>query len=90
MNAVFRTAVFGCLAGGLLMTPVLASDQDLCGAGDAQKFVGKHIDEVKPQLPEDRNVRVEEPGSIVTMDYRLDRLRVILDEDGIVKEVKCG
>jgi hypothetical protein len=81
-----------CLAASVTVaaSSALAGEEDLCGAKEAEKFVGQHIDHVLPQLSPDRFMRVEKPGAMITMDYRLDRLRILLDGDSIVTEVKCG
>lgn len=35
-------------------------------------------------------VRMLKPGQPMTMDYRSDRLNVMLDDAGLVAEVRCG
>ncbi|KAL2267818.1 hypothetical protein VTJ83DRAFT_5095 [Remersonia thermophila] len=60
------------------------------------KLVGKTISEgpssettfCKTELPE--KTRVIHPGSIVTRDYREDRLNVHVNEDGTVSHVTKG
>lgn len=37
-----------------------------------------------------RNVRVAQPGMAMTMDYRADRLTVMLGEDGNIENISCG
>jgi hypothetical protein len=37
-----------------------------------------------------KTVRVIRPGMAVTMDYRIDRLNIDLDEKGIVTRLHCG
>lgn len=39
---------------------------------------------------ENLTMRVVEPGGMMTMDYRMDRLTVLLSADGTVDEVRCG
>ena len=37
-----------------------------------------------------RHVRVVKPGMAVTMDYRIDRLTVMLDDSGKIESISCG
>ena len=37
-----------------------------------------------------RVVRVVKPGMAVTMDYRIDRLTVMLDDSGKIESISCG
>ncbi|MGZ9808903.1 I78 family peptidase inhibitor [Pseudoroseicyclus sp. H15] len=78
------------------MTPVNtppAEDLASCG-GDAQlDLIGATRAYAASRLAtrvDDGSARLLEPDSIITMDYRADRLNVELDGDGIVTGVKCG
>jgi hypothetical protein len=61
-----------------------------------QKLVGKKLHDsesnettfCKKDLPEP--TRIIEPGSMVTKDFRVDRLNVHLQEDGTVSHVAHG
>lgn len=35
-------------------------------------------------------LRLVRPGEAVTMDYQTDRLTVELDEDGVIRALRCG
>lgn len=64
-----------------------------CGAGQLGDYVGrKATDEVIAAIRAwrgDHPVRVLKPGAIVTMDYRPDRLNIEVDEDGLIKSLRC-
>lgn len=60
-----------------------------CAADAYQVLVGQRAVEVdRASLPAPH--RVYGPGDAVTMDYRPDRLNIVVGEDGTVVEVKCG
>lgn len=60
-----------------------------CPAGQYQVLVGQAYDEVHvSSLP--RPHRIYGEGDMVTMDYRPDRMNVVVGTDGRVIEVKCG
>jgi Potato inhibitor I family len=44
----------------------------------------KYIETYAEDLRSSHNVFIIEPGSVVTMDYRTDRVRVYVDESNIV------
>jgi hypothetical protein len=59
------------------------------------KWVGKPYNELEPLLsngdiPSVGTVRVIRPGTMVTRDYRTDRLNIMLDDKDIVTKVYCG
>lgn len=64
-----------------------------CGADQLSAYVGsKATDEVLAAIRSWRGehpIRVLEPGSMATMDYRLDRLNIDVDEDGTIKGFRC-
>ena len=65
-------------------------EPDLCGAGEAQRFVGRPRSEIPVPLRPERQ-RVVCTTCPMTMDFRADRLNFFFDAaSGIVKEVKCG
>jgi len=65
-----------------------ASD-DLCQAQSRQHLVGTPASELdKSTLPQ--GTRVLYPDSVATMDYRRDRLNVMVDKAGKIESVSCG
>jgi hypothetical protein len=65
-----------------------------CGAEQLGAYVGQPAtDEVIGALRAwrgDNPIRVLEPGSAMTMDYRPARLNVFLDENNRIEEFKCN
>ncbi|WP_421858297.1 I78 family peptidase inhibitor [Oceanicaulis sp.] len=60
-----------------------------CAAEAYQVLVGQPVGGVHTDsLP--RPYRVYGPGDAVTMDYRPDRLNIVVGDDGEIIEVKCG
>ena len=70
--------------------PTAPASADQCGAGEAQKYVGRSRTEIPiPVLPALQ--RVACTTCPVTMDYSPRRLNFFYDaQTGIVKQVKCG
>ncbi|HEY4546240.1 MAG TPA: I78 family peptidase inhibitor [Pedomonas sp.] len=71
-----------------------ADEQKQCNAEAVQTLVGQthtealSVDAVKQSGA--RTLRVIKPGMAVTMDYRIDRLNLELDEAGKVVAARCG
>jgi hypothetical protein len=65
-----------------------------CSAEAAGDLIGKPYSAAaveKARLASgSKTVRVIRPGMAVTMDYRIDRLNVDLDEKDVVTRVHCG
>lgn len=69
-------------------------EEGSCDAEAAQRFVGKKADEatVKAAVAASgaKAARVIKPDTMVTMDYRGDRLNIRLDDAGDIIAVTCG
>jgi hypothetical protein len=64
-----------------------------CSADSAKTFIGKpgdgNADKARVAADADA-VRLIRPGTMVSMDYRAERLSLKLDDKGIVTAVTCG
>ncbi len=61
----------------------------------AHQWAGKPFSAIEPELDaedlaEVRVVRIIRPGTMVTKDYRIDRLNVAVEEDDTVTKFYCG
>lgn len=62
-----------------------------CGLDAWEEFVGEPYSDVPEDVIESaESLRVIRPGTMITMDARMDRLNVYLDEDEIITRVRCG
>ena len=65
-----------------------------CENADLTEFAGKagsaEVYEQARIKANARHVRVVKPGMAVTMDYRIDRLTVMLDDNGRIESISCG
>ena len=69
--------------------PVPTPEAQPCAAEAYQVLVGQPVGGVHTDsLP--RPHRVYGQGDPVTIDYRPDRLNIVVGEDGSIIEVKCG
>ena len=60
-----------------------------CAAAQHRALIGRPIEDIDTDaLP--RPLRVYRVGSRITMDYRPDRMNVVVGADGRVVKVKCG
>ncbi|SLN45282.1 I78 family peptidase inhibitor [Ruegeria meonggei] len=50
--------------------------------------VGQPVSGIQAQLPE--RARVLGPDGIATQDYRIDRLNVYVDSEGVIQRLTCG
>jgi len=64
-----------------------ATAQDTCNAARYGNLIGTNISEAA--LSESPDTRIVSPDSIVTQDFRPDRLNVIVDEDGQISSLEC-
>lgn len=78
------------------MPPAIQADGGSynCENADLAEFAGKtgsaEVYEQARIKANARHVRVVKPGMAVTMDYRIDRLTVMLDEAGRIDSINCG
>jgi hypothetical protein len=65
-----------------------------CNAEPVQYAVGQHytpeLGEKVRELSGATVMRTLQPGQVVTMEYRFDRVSLHLDDQGIVTMVSCG
>jgi hypothetical protein len=77
--------------------PLVATPDDggvQCDNEVLKAYVGKQptqavLDEAKARSGA-RSVRVAQPGMAMTMDFRADRLTVMVGEDGRIEVISCG
>ncbi|GGC19766.1 hypothetical protein GCM10011371_04320 [Novosphingobium marinum] len=68
-----------------------------CGAPDGAEFVGQTDtpevrDRITAALGEKApaGIRFVTPNDVVTMDNRADRLNVMIDTTGVIRDLRCG
>ncbi|WP_109806861.1 I78 family peptidase inhibitor [Sphingosinithalassobacter portus] len=70
------------------------ADGGLCQAGPAQSLVGKPYNggtaRDAQRLSGARTLRPIPPDTMVTMDFRGDRVNVYTDENGTITKITCG
>lgn len=64
-------------------------DSDRCSASQYQDYVGKPLESVT-KLQFDHPVRAISWNSAVTMDFNLNRLNFLADQNGNISKVYCG
>lgn len=64
-----------------------ATAQDTCGGSAYRSMVGSNLAAVT--LPADANIRVVQPDTVVTEDFRPDRINIIVDANGAITAVEC-
>ena len=89
--ALLGLALVGCAA---LERPVPEFGAGTCDAAAASGLVGQMatadvVDKAR-RSTRSKAVRVIAPGTMVTMDYRSDRLNLEVDERRVVTRVRCG
>ena len=75
------------VADSMPQTKEEATAQDVCGASQYVSLVGSNFAAVT--LPADANVRIIQPDTVVTQDFRADRANIIVDANGIITGVEC-
>ena len=69
--------------------PVPSDQEDPCAAAQFDHLVGTSGDAVEESMFP-KGTRVLRPGMVMTMDYRGDRLNVVINDEGEVDRVYCG
>ncbi len=71
-----------------------STPRNRCNAAAVQGQVGKQatspVLEQARAMASARLLRVIGPGEMVTQEYNASRLTVLLDEKGVIAEVRCG
>jgi len=65
------------------------SAEDPCGANKYQHIVGSPGGDIKDDMFP-KGSRVLRPGMVMTMDYRSERLNVVIGNENTVERVYCG
>ena len=61
------------------------SAPDTCGASANRRFIGGDVS----SMTQPANARVIRPGDPVAEDFRIDRLNIILDANGVITAMEC-
>ena len=84
----------GCAASPPAEKPVAGGNIAACDAAKIQHLVGRpasaELAGEGQKLSGARVVRWLSPGQIVTMEYRADRLSILLDAANKVSAIRCG
>lgn len=85
-------ALSGCAQS--ISSPREASSDPTCDAGKAQSYIGKSatsdIAEAARKSAGAELVRWLRPGMAVTMEYRMGRLNITIDEKNVITSINCG
>ena len=99
---IVRIALASQLIGGCVAAPVEADvNEDVpvygegrCDAKPAQSLIGRDASSALGaealKLSGAETIRWIQPGQVVTMEYRTDRLNIELDAQNKVKAIRCG
>lgn len=82
------SALMGLVLAAMACTPVPDPGAEGCRPGDYQGLVGAPLAAVT--LPAGADIRVIQPGDMVTQDFRPGRTNIEVDESGIITRVYCG
>lgn len=88
----------GVLLGGCVVTDVPEEHMDMmvgkpktrvCAATQYRQMIGRSITDIEvTELP--RPLRIYSMNSLITQDYRVERLNIVVNTDGQVVNVRCG
>ncbi|AXU96209.1 MAG TPA: peptidase inhibitor I78 family protein [Erwinia persicina] len=84
-------ALSGCQSGSNKSASAAPVDpeMDRCGASQYQQYVGKPLASVS-SLRFENAVRAIPYNSAVTMDFNLNRINFMADQQGNISQVYCG
>lgn len=89
-KTVYLAATFAAAIALTSLMGFVGYEQDRCGAKKYSALVGSPIDMVRGKLPNGKRIRIEEPGMGYSMEFKPDRLRVILNRQREINRVICG
>lgn len=89
MRAISVMLLLMPLGACVAQTPTGAVSPESCGAESLQGLVGQP-ESVVAAMTFTQDVRIIRPGTAVTMDYRPDRLNIVIDAQGKVSSVNCS
>lgn len=101
IGCLVATLLVGCAGGAPQRSetgrrePIpLRDEDDACGASLVQNFVTLRAnDALRAEIAlrsGARTIRWIAPGSAVTMDFSASRLNAELDDDGVIRALRCG
>lgn len=64
------------------------SDADDCDAAGYTSLIGSNLAAVT--VPGDLELRIIQPGEVVTQDFRAERLNFVVNAQGVIQRVYCG
>ncbi|MGB7406904.1 MAG: I78 family peptidase inhibitor [Pontixanthobacter sp.] len=81
----------GAMEPGTMTDPATST----CGATRGASFLGEPFtdelfESIAHIVPEGGAIRVQRPGESYTQDYVANRLNVMLDDGGIIRDLRCG
>lgn len=88
--AAAALALMGCTAQEPPQTPPVTAQ---CDPAPVQQLVGQDAAQAMErakQLSGANSVRVYKEDDAITMDYRADRINLVVDDRNEIQEVKCG
>ncbi len=88
---LIAAATMGCAQQ---VPPPIPPVPSTCGTEQLGRFIGKtRTDAIAAEVASvssAKAIRWIAPGTMVTMDYRADRLNVDLDDKGVITRFRCG
>ena len=74
------------------ISSMLGMGDDPCKAGTVEHLIGAPLpsEAELAQIEGPKRIRVIRPGDAVTMDHMPVRLNIEVDEDDIVRRLRCG
>ena len=88
MKKILGTALMIGALTGCIGPQDTSPEETACGAAQMQALIGTPV--AAQDFSGHAAVRILPPGSMVTMDYRPDRLNVEHDADGVITRSTCG
>ena len=90
---MIRVVLLAALLGGCTI-PIKLPDSDVCRAEGTIGYVGQRytprIGRILKDKAQATYVRTLTPGQAVTMEFRANRVNIVLDERNTVTRIYCG
>lgn len=89
MKYMIPLLILAACAAPKVEDPLPVGLDDTCRAAAQSSLIGQDVTSLERVLLLGQ-VRVIRPGTVVTQDYRPERINFVIDSDDVITQITCG
>jgi len=89
MKQLLPFALLAACTAPVVLDPLPQGLDDTCGAAEQAALIGQDVTALERVLLLGQ-VRVIRPGTVVTQDYRPERINFMIGQDDRITQITCG